>query len=901
MINKDCTYSWKNTPRIITYTNPKQLKDNLEIAMLMKNCVQLCASDTLMQGLISKYDRKSFGVMCSINHFQEWLFDYELTGTRQSLQMFLDVKKCIHEMPEGLNAGSVNYKNAFDQNVSDVVEAFRFLAMTGYVYNPSELLLNEEQEVFFEYIYEKLVGNYREKYEKVVKNATKQKVYASCCKAIGKEVERLLGKSQSEHIDSLNIAKKSLENAGKLPHKNKKMKQALEMVIEDFEISNVHTVVIHGVLRFTPEIMRLIEVLDNNNIKIVFLINYCLNLEELYGLWKRAYEWVGCEFEYVSALNLNEGRDPGRSIAEISLGKRVKTRDSAKYRRYYSLTDFTDVQVRHVFEEAQQDNKKYPLSRMKVQYYSVNPNKANEILRNYFPEQFMEKPFMAYPVGQFIRGLFEMWDFESGELMPDFNSLKDCSIVKIAHSRDDMFNILNKIALYFENITSLKDLKNRADLLLNKVQNRNRFLESDYYLSFYDVTAEQIEEFINFVDELNQIGESVFGTDAMKQVDYQKKFAKLIHEISMKISEKEFPVEKELQLLAMLEEGLKIEGNKPVVGGVYLLKEAMMLFLQTKQESADAEWIVRGFDQLDGAPLMKNPHVDSYEITGLSMKNMTKSVKEILPWPLDESIFHGTCIQNLYSQQAQNIIRDRNNYLKFYLYYVTFFGEKDVILSYIENENGDKQRPYYLLSMLGLVPVSNGIDEKKIELEVCEKTIHSADWYNVSKRERDIFSICPYKYFLTTVVGEEIRYCSDYHVRYFLEMEATRCVSKEANYRKQGAEQIIDSYMAKFQEKFPFFDDSELSDVRRFIWKNFLTGGETSDHIQKKRDFLIAAWEEDGVKYMNYKKTSEDVYAYLDASKIMPMVSELPHKKICQECCFNGFCLNAYYDKEVDI
>ena len=901
MINKDCTYSWKNTPRVITYTNPKQLKDNLEIAMLMKNSVQLCASDTLMQGLISKYDRKSFGVMCSINHFQEWLFNYELTGAKQSLQMFLDVKKCIYEMPDELQTGSSNYKNAFEQNVSDVVEAFRFLAMTGYCYNPSDLSLNEEQELFFEYIYKKLVDGYRSKYEKVVANATKTKIYASCCKAICKEVERFLDKSERESIRSLDIARQELSNVEKLTYRKKKLKQSIEEIIDNFEFCSVSTVVIHGVLRFTPEIMRLIEALDNNDINIVFLINYCSNLEEIYGLWKRAYEWTGCDFEYVNTLNLNDGREPGRSIAEISQGKRVRTRDSAKYRKYYSLTDFTDIQVKPVFEDAQEDSPKYPLSKMKVQYYSVNPNKANEILRNYFPEQFMEKPFMAYPVGQFIRGLFEMWNFESGEILPDFNSLKDCSVVRIAHLREDIFEVLNKIELYFKNITSLTDFLDRAKHLLEKVQNRDGFLESDYYLSFYDATVEQIEAVIKFVEELNIIGKSVFGTDSMKQVDYQKKFAKLIHEISVKISEKEFPNEKELQLLSMLEEGLKIEGNEPVVGGVYLLKEAMMLFLQTKQERADAEWIVRGFDQLDGAALLKNPAVDSYEISGLSMKNMTKSVKELLPWPLDESIFGGTCIQNLYSQQAKNIIQDRNNYLKFYLFYVTFFGENDVIFSYIENENDEKQRPYYLLSMLGLVPIPNDLSKEKKEFSVHGKVYKHTEKPNVSKREKDIFSICPYKYFLNSVVRKEISYHSEYHVRYFLETEATRIVSRKNNYNPNGVGSVIDSYIKEFQKKFPFWDGAELSDIRKYIGKKLLSSEETLDHIQKKRDFLIAAWDEDGIRYMNFNKTIHDVYSYLDEAKIMEIASERPHKKICQECCYNGFCLNAYYDKEVDI
>ena len=130
----------------------------------MKNSVQLCASDTLMQGLIARYGRDSFSVLCSIEHFQEIVFNYEFTGARYILQSFLDVKQCVQEINDDLITKSLNCKNAFLQNISDVAEAFRFLAMSDYQIHESIIKITDEQKIFFEYIYKPLVDIYKKKY-----------------------------------------------------------------------------------------------------------------------------------------------------------------------------------------------------------------------------------------------------------------------------------------------------------------------------------------------------------------------------------------------------------------------------------------------------------------------------------------------------------------------------------------------------------------------------------------------------------------------------------------------------------------------------------------------------------------------------------------------------------------
>ena len=203
--------------------------------------------------------------------------------------------------------------------------------------------------------------------------------------------------------------------------------------------------------------------------------------------------------------------------------------------------------------------------------------------------------------------------------------------------------------------------------------------------------------------------------------------------------------------------------------------------------------------------------------------------------------------------------------------------------------------------MLGLVPIACESQRDEVRYDVIQKKSNTKPKNTVSTQERNIFSICPYKYFIFSVLKNRITYRSDYHIRYFLETEETRELGKKKKNSGQGIEQFIDVEMERFHSKYPFFDEAELSDIRKFINKNCTGEPESSDHIQKKRDFLIAQWKDNQTKYMNFNKSVDDVRKYMSDPRIMPTVAELPHKKICQECCFSSICLNNYYDKEVDV
>lgn len=892
-------YNWKVQPRIITYTNPKKINTNLELSKLLKENLQLCASDTLMQGLISKYGRDSFCVMSSIENFQNILFDYEITGAKDSLQLFLDVRDQIDQIPDNIENKSKDLKNTLYKNTSEIVSAFKLLTLMQYPV-PKKMDFNDAQKIFFEHIYTKLGPGYIEKYKQIVNSVTDEKLVAAYKTALCREVAYFLREDGKDNISDLNVAKEKLESFECIGFKQRKHQSALLREIDEMESLKIEKVIIHGVARFTPEIMMLIQVLDNLGKQVIFTFNYATNLKELYSIWEHAYSWVNCKFENQKSLELSSGRPAGRAIADISLGKRPNEKNTGIYRKYISLTDFTDGEVRPVFIDAQRESKNHPLPNMKIQYYSTDASKPNDILRNYFPEQFFEKPFMAYPVGQFIRSLFDMWDFDNPRIIIDFGKLKDCSQIKIAHNADNMFSILNKLEVYFSDIETVEQFNERVDNLIDNIstftQKKDAAIE---YLSFFDVKKQDVIAVKNFVNELENIGRKVFGSQEMQQVDYQAKFKELIIEVSKRLNDNEINRDKEKQLLEMLENSLSVSDE--VTGSIKSLQEALMLYLHVKEQRADARWIVRGFDQLDGAPLMSNTNVYGYELTGLSMRKMSGSVDDSLPWPLTESLFHYDDINNLFIHQVKTAYEDRNDYLKFYLFYAAFFVEKEIKFSYFENENDEKNRPFYLLSMLGLIPYerSESIDANQYKIKDTAITPINSDSY--SSREINIFSICPYKYFINSILNNKIVYSSDYHIKYFIETELNRQVCMASKYDMRNISRVLLTYVEKLSKIYPFFDEAALSDIKKFVKEHASEKVEDSSYIQKKRDFLIAKWDEDGKRYMNYTKTTKDIRDYENSQSIMPAINDFPHKKICQECCYNDVCLNGYYEKEVEL
>ena len=107
---------------------------------------------------------------------------------------------------------------------------------------------------------------------------------------------------------------------------------------------------------------------------------------------------------------------------------------------------------------------------MRQQFYIVNTEEVNNILKQYHPEQFGNRHFLAYPIGQFILSLYNMWDDKLATLKIDGNHLKECLSIGFFQqpNRPNPLEIYRKIEFYYEHL-SIED-NYTIDKLLDKLK-----------------------------------------------------------------------------------------------------------------------------------------------------------------------------------------------------------------------------------------------------------------------------------------------------------------------------------------------------------------------------------------------------------------------------------------------
>ncbi len=905
MESKTKCFIWKGNPRIITYENPKKLNENPEIIQIMKDHPHLCASNTLMQGLVEKYERKSFSVITSVEDFVDALFQGKLSNPANDLQLFLDISKEIDKLSDEVDR-SEDIKRAYTLNRKDVVDAVKLLILSDFD-DTSMKKYSDEQTVFFESIYKNLKPKYVNLLKGIVDGVSTNSIRDTLKKVTVNEINYQF-KDNGKYF--LNTSEASSYLSGIIDEKEKneawlikKAEQYLS-VIRDLDKCDYSTVVIHGVSRFRPEIMKMIETLDGIGVNIIFLINYVDNLDCIYNMWDQVYSWTGCAMENVGPLNMSSGNEIGKRIATVCKGERVKGNCYAILKEYEYLTDFTDGYVRRKYIEAEKKYKSAALSKMNVQFYAVNPDPANDILRNYFPDQFSEKPFMSYPVGRFVSGIYSMWDFSEMKMRVNFDELIECAVVRIGHNNDRMGELIRKIRTYFKDLEYVDDILDRSGKLKNQIdqikKGNNRFLS---YLSFFSVSCEEIDEFCEYVKNIEKISMQIFAEANDDSIDYREHFHNTMRIVSDYSLDSEVTSEKEKELILMLLKSISVPGDERVTGAAKELENALRFYLSAKKENKGSNWIVRGFDQLDGAPFLCEKTQKTYEFALLSMSNMTHKGTEFIPWPLSEDLIDMGSISSVYFAQLKKSVETRSDYLLYYLFYGSFFSNAGMQFSYVKEENNVKQRPYFVLQMINAVDERKKRKKRASSSNDCKTNTPPIEIsVEASERERRLFSICAYKFFLASLMKENICYTNEYHINYFIENEATWMFSKICNYDRSKRETAIDSFMNTIAQMYPYLDKLELMDIREYILSNFLNNPPTRDYLEKKRDFLIAKWEDysTGQNYMKYDGTKEDIREYLMNEGIYPPNGKWPHVKICQECNFNNICMKYYFDKVSD-
>ena len=918
--------------RILTYANPFELKNEPELWKLISSHPHFCASDTLVQGLSRCYGRAAFKTLRPIQDLLDVFYKEYTKNPVNDMQLFLTVSNAIRQWEDGA------VKQAFLFNKAEVVKAIQLLLpLECDVAEFDRPALPEEQRRFLDLMQTAVESPCYKNFE-----ACRRKSEKDYHEAIGqvnvKEIKydlKILNRDLRLELSSLGLNLSFEEQdvaaagavAGKvlayLEEKRKndwwfppvsqaeKSLQVASRLLSDQNDDYYKTVVFHGIHQITPMMFFLFHHLEQLGMQVVFLINYADNLPKLYETWKNVYSWCDTRFEFVSPIDLTQGNALGRSIATVIEGKPVEVIED-KVIEYATMTSFATSEAGRNYAETIGHEGLGNLAKMSKQYYAVQGRSSNEILQMYYPEQFREKPFLSYPIGQFILGLYKMWDFEERRLRINPTSLSECVVSGIFQPGNKLLDTIRKTKLLFSDIDSCPDyIKRICGLEEIRLKLKSRRL-SDWDLlrpvSFFGLDDQDLEDLRNYLYRLQKLAGHLFN-GMSEHVDYLEHFKDLIELISDPEFSGGYVSNSERELIREITDRLSSPTAETVVGNTMDLKDALAFFLSGRLDSDSSNWIVRDFMQIDGAVLLsKSTNADTYHFALLSNEHMTKSNNNDLPWPLTIEMF------GQYSKYKEAVTavtvgqREKRNFLRYILFYGVFFSQKKIELSYVKEENGEKQSQYYLLSAIGMgkKKFEDPFEYRFVPRGITESQL--IDPEPLSDEEKELFSVCPFKYLFNRIIKTPIEYNSEYHIKYYLSFALAFVVWKRTHGEQKLVNSEMDRSISELKKLFPFWGESVFADIKTQAGSGLRDAMTRSNpfsywYIRRKRNFLVAKWknQETGEEYCFLDPDVEEQWEkYMQSCQIYPLPNDLPPAGICNDCSFSEFCLREFYDAHGD-
>ena len=93
-------------------------------------------------------------------------------------------------------------------------------------------------------------------------------------------------------------------------------------------------------------------------------------------------------------------------------------------------------------------------------------------------------------------------------------------------------------------------------------------------------------------------------------------------------------------------------------------------------------------------------------------------------------------------------------------------------------------------------------------------------------------------------------------------------VEIDSCYNVKRLDMSLIKVMTYVKKMFPFIDETIKSDIERFVRKKYSNHKRDEKYLQKKRDFLNAAWNdyEKNINYMKFDKSIKDVEEYMKSN-----------------------------------
>lgn len=550
---------------------------------------------------------------------------------------------------------------------------------------------------------------------------------------------------------------------------------------ELFGKTDIQTIVFHGFYYFTPIQERILCLLENVGIKIICLFCYDERYPYANEIWRKSYS-VEMGYPDISKWNI-ERSEQIEPYGEIFEGRKAKISNHLQIKEYGTVLEFV-----YGVKQA---------SELGYQIYSAKPNAANKILRDFYPEKYGERNILAYPIGQFVNVLNEMWDEDLQDIILDQEKLIECfssgwlSIDGVSGRQymQELMDVLpffadcSRISEWEERIRFLEQIKRKAEapfrqnLSEYKPTARWQEIMGDPLLNFsvFAVSDEKLDVILSLIRQLLCMAQELFTDDQMVYIrDHIRKLDRILkkYELSNKLYEEEREILKELF------EKLSNASGSSLKCFPADISEAFRLYINGTLDDSeihrDKADMVSPIYHVQAVYMKANAKV---HVCFCDIKNMPGGKNEYV-WPLTAA-----SMRQCYERTGNKLIRNmmhimESTYIcnRYFLY--TALKTQDVQLSWIR-EMGEKQlapSPYIrlLTNAIGievLPAFQNRISYKRVkEMPLGTPKIlpyNKEDMpENTAKEAKMDYEVCPMKYVLGYVVQKYPSFQSEFQQNY---------------------------------------------------------------------------------------------------------------------------------------
>lgn len=548
-----------------------------------------------------------------------------------------------------------------------------------------------------------------------------------------------------------------------------------------FGRSNIQTIVFHGFYYFTPLQERIIRLMEKSGITIKMLFCYDERYPYANEIWRKTYSREN-GYEDFTKWKKEKGIKP-EAYGEIFEGRKANISNRVSVREYASVMEFVH-EIKCVKEEG-------------YFVYSSNPNKVNEILKDFYPEEYGERKLLSYPIGQFVSTLNKMWDEDRQEIILDEERLIECFAsgwlaVDGQAGKEYMQDLINLLP-FFKDCVTIDEWEKRLKLLEDVNENVIALFEKEWdfdeniarwqeimgnpFLNFSIFSAQDekrevilclIKRLLNMAKELFTNNEKVHVREHIRKLDCILKQ----YEMSNELYEEERALVKELFEKLGDSSGFTEEcypGDISCALNLYMSGRFRDGEIQT-----DKIGMVSPIYQIDAAPVKQQGKV---HVCLCDVSNMPGGKKQYV-WPLTER--H---IKECYEKTKNPLIRNMCHAMesvsicnRYFMY--SALKNKDVQLSWISNMDDKILGPSAYLKLISeaagvkIIPAKR----KQITYPQIQKSVYGKRRtlpYDKSKMPQDTakeakmdFAICPMKYVFGYVVEKFPVFQSEFHQNY---------------------------------------------------------------------------------------------------------------------------------------